>query len=313
MSLPRPKILSYADRLSVAPTERIEFKVSCFEPSGEYTAHIVKLLHGDRNPEGPGFKETSINTEVTGKYPARHQLIDTGSFIRVDGADRLAFEDDFSIHVFIAPTTPNKPNQIILGKWDNVTKTGYALGLGPSGVELVVGDGTGKVSNISTGRPLYNGCWYSVGAIFDAASRQATVFVTPILSSTNSLVSGIVSVTGEAQVTAVLSAQAKKADVPFAVAAAAAAEGFDLHFNGKIERPSLWERALTASETAQLADPSRAIPKTKLAASWDFSAGIGPKGVATDHIVDTGPWGFSGKCVNGPARAMTGMLVGRRL
>ena len=39
-------IHGYADRLSVAPGETIEFKVSCDEP-GSYRADLVRLIHGD--------------------------------------------------------------------------------------------------------------------------------------------------------------------------------------------------------------------------------------------------------------------------
>ena len=49
-------IHGYADRLSVAPGETIEFKVSCDEP-GSYRADLVRLIHGDTNPAGPATRK----------------------------------------------------------------------------------------------------------------------------------------------------------------------------------------------------------------------------------------------------------------
>jgi hypothetical protein len=60
-------IHGYSDRLSVAPGERIEFKVSSEEP-GTYRADIVRLIHGDTNPAGPGFKEQVIAKLPTGVH-----------------------------------------------------------------------------------------------------------------------------------------------------------------------------------------------------------------------------------------------------
>jgi hypothetical protein len=49
------KVVGYSDRLSGAAGETIQFMVSCQLPT--YRADIVRLLHGDPNPHGPGFKE----------------------------------------------------------------------------------------------------------------------------------------------------------------------------------------------------------------------------------------------------------------
>ena len=46
-------IVGYADHLSVQPGETIQFMVSSQLPS--YDADIVRLIHGDPNPLGPGI------------------------------------------------------------------------------------------------------------------------------------------------------------------------------------------------------------------------------------------------------------------
>ena len=59
-------IVGYADRLRVQPGETIRFMVSSEVP--RYRADIVRLIHGDANPSGPGIKETVVDTPANGEY-----------------------------------------------------------------------------------------------------------------------------------------------------------------------------------------------------------------------------------------------------
>ena len=70
------------------------------------------------------------------------------------------------------------------------------------------------------------------------------------------------------------------------------------HYNGKIERPLLLDRAV--SEAAMLAGLTAGRPE-HLVALWDFAQDI-----SSPRIVDIGPHGLHGEVVNLPARAMTG-------
>ena len=63
-------IVGYADRLSVQPGETIQFMVSSQLP--RYQAEIVRLIHGDPNPRGPGMKEEVIEAPVNREYAGRH-------------------------------------------------------------------------------------------------------------------------------------------------------------------------------------------------------------------------------------------------
>ena len=58
------RLLGYSDRLSVAPGETIRFMVSCDHP--EYESRLVRLIHGDENPAGPGFKQVVIPSAIDG-------------------------------------------------------------------------------------------------------------------------------------------------------------------------------------------------------------------------------------------------------
>ena len=48
------KVIGYSKQLSVFPGENVDFLVSC--DTEQYHADIVKLIHGDTNPDGPGLK-----------------------------------------------------------------------------------------------------------------------------------------------------------------------------------------------------------------------------------------------------------------
>ena len=74
-------IVGYADRLSVQPGETIRFMVSSELP--RYRADVVRLIHGDANPNGPGFKEAEIDTPVSGEYDGRRQELPFGSYVLV--------------------------------------------------------------------------------------------------------------------------------------------------------------------------------------------------------------------------------------
>src|SRR5262249_714999 len=81
-------ILGYADRFSVAPGEKIAFKVSC-EGHAHYHLEIVRLISGDLSPDGPGFREEVVPSGIAGNYPGRHQAIAAGSYAVVPDSPML--------------------------------------------------------------------------------------------------------------------------------------------------------------------------------------------------------------------------------
>src|SRR4029450_690648 len=85
------QVVGYADRLSVQPGEIIKFMVSSELP--RYRADLVRLLHGDPNPLGPGFKEEAIEAPFNKEYPGRHQDLPNGSHVLVPDAPALRLAD----------------------------------------------------------------------------------------------------------------------------------------------------------------------------------------------------------------------------
>src|SRR5204863_1774585 len=71
-------LIGYLDRFSARPGERIAVKVSSqrHEP---YDADLVRIIHGDANPAGPGLKIKEIEHGFAGQYPSRFQPVHYGS------------------------------------------------------------------------------------------------------------------------------------------------------------------------------------------------------------------------------------------
>src|SRR4051794_12320220 len=179
--LEKAAVQGYADRLSVAPGEAIEFKISCDAP-GDYHADVVRLIHGDTSPEGPGFKDELVETEMSGDYPGRLQETDAGSCVVVRDGGRLAFTSAFTLHAFIHPTTPDKPDQVVLGRFATGTGRGYAMVIEDGSLGLHVGDGDGAVVRVSTGERLFERCWYSAAVTYDPSSGAARLFCEPVVN-----------------------------------------------------------------------------------------------------------------------------------
>lgn len=301
------RVQGYTDRLSVAPGERIEFKISC-DDAASYRADVVRLIHGDTNPAGPGYRERDVETAVSGDYPGRHQPIDAGSCVIVEGGDALALTGAFTLHAFISPTTAAKAGQGIMGRFATATGTGYALTVDGGRLTLLVGDGHGEPERATAESRLTDRCWYSVAATFDPQADVATLYCEPVVNSVNSRLSPAVGVSGSARTEHPVAKAPQDAGTPFTIGGLARESGHawvDSHFNGKVDRPKVWNRSLSIAELDAVtagAEP----PRDGLVAAWDFADGIGPRGVPTDRVTDTRPGGHHGTCVNFPARGMTG-------
>ena len=74
------RITGYSDQCSVEPGDEITFYVHS-EFGEPYQSDIVRLINGDTNPEGPGFKEKVFRTSVNGKYKGANQPLMAGSYI----------------------------------------------------------------------------------------------------------------------------------------------------------------------------------------------------------------------------------------
>jgi N,N-dimethylformamidase len=310
------RLTGYGSKWSVEQGDSVDFFVNCDGPDS-YRAELVKLIHGDTHPSGPGFREEIINSPVNGTYPGRSQTIHAGSYGMV--LDRRPLRvDSFTMQCWIWPTMPTKVDgywspgpQTIMGKW--AEHQGYGLFLDSSGrVCLRVDDQT-----LTAAEPVRDRAWHFIAATFDAATGRAVLHHEP-------QVCYALDPTPE-PVETVFSRRATHTAVPFTFAAHPThteSDGASLqphgwvmtdHYNGKIDSARLCSRVLTRLEieTMKLGaapgmDERRGVgPSADLGAamvaSWDFGLEI-----PTRTIVDCGPYRFAGELVGLPARAMTG-------
>ncbi|MET8182195.1 N,N-dimethylformamidase beta subunit family domain-containing protein [Streptomyces sp. NPDC005336] len=305
------KIVGYSDQLSLRPGRQVDFLVSC--DAEQYHADIVKLIHGDTNPDGPGFKIEPVHTEVDADFPGRVQRVHAGSHILVDDHPTLQVDTAFTLQVFIAPTTPNKGVQGLVTKWHEGRQAGYGLFIGDDGfLQLWLGDGSGTVQKVTSGKPLLAGTWYlASGSVnTDGEIRLCQEpFVTPAngrFTIASSLESTTAVVTGRARTT-----PASDNDVPLVMAGYVEALTDELigvvvagHYNGKLDRPRIHREALSPAQIVSQVD---AVRGATLAAAWNFQEEITDSGIrGTRHITDVSPNRLHGRTVNVPTRAVTG-------
>jgi len=76
------RITGYSDKFSARPGEEITFFVHS-EQNESFQADIVRLIHGDTNPDGPGYKEELIHTPISDMHPGVNQPVYAGSYVLV--------------------------------------------------------------------------------------------------------------------------------------------------------------------------------------------------------------------------------------
>ena len=177
------KITGYSDKYSAHPGEDVKFYINA-ENNYSYDVQLVRLIHGDTNPEGPGYKEEEISASCNGTYQGKNQRIHGCSYIVIPQHENLNIES-FTLQAYIFPTTPDKGRHGILTKFNEQDKKGFGLFVDDSGcLSIEIGDGS-QVTTISSEKKLLRKVWYLVVATFDAKSRKLTLHQEPRVTSTN--------------------------------------------------------------------------------------------------------------------------------
>ena len=326
------RITGYSDKYSVCPGDDVKFYVNS-EENEVYDAQIVRLIHGDTNPEGPGYKEEEIGGTCNKAYPGRNQRIHGGSYIIVPQDERLNVES-FTLQCYIFPTTPEKGRQGLLTKWVEENKSGFGLFIDESGcLSAEIGDGRGLVTKVSSEKKLLRKVWYLAAVSYDARTGSLTLYQEPVVTSTNGGL-GIGLLNPAEDTTAVVESRNSMRpginDAPFLMGASSWTERsgrsvFGAHFkeapepvelpvqdrstyNGKIDRPRLSRRALSKAEIEALARGYQGCPaelRNDVIGAWDFHANI-TNNIASTLIVDTSTSRINGYIINMPVRGMTG-------
>ena len=298
------QIVGYSDPLTVRPGGSIRFMVSTGHH--EFQAHMVRLIHGDVNPLGPGFVEREVDAAVNGKHPGREQLIWPGSHVEIPDHPALRPER-LTVIAHVYPTTPDRGRQGMVTKWSEREETGYGLFIAEDGsAEFRVGNGEAVV-RVSSGHPLTSHRWHLVAGWYDTATGTAGVLQVPREQA--GIQTGHLwqdsSVTGPDAIS--------HNDAPVLLAASWAGERAGLHFNGKISAPFVVAGAASSPEEV-LAWAAGGEAAGALVARWDLAAGALvarwdlAAGVDSPLVTDRSRNGLHGTTVNMPTRGVTGHL-----
>jgi N,N-dimethylformamidase len=292
------KILGYTDTWSVAPGEKVGFKVSTYGAE-RYRADLVRVICGDNSPEHGIFRLDAIDAPFSGEYTGRSQPIDAGSYAVVSHASAFGGIESFTVLAWVYPTTPMKGEQALMAQWQDDPASGFVLMLDAQGaLALRVGDGRGNVAEVSTGEALVERRWYLVAGSYDASTGVINVSQQPGAGPLDCLRPASASA-------AARGFSAASTDFMFAALPAALANGKPgsaFHFNGKIDRPRLASAVLTGADIAALASHENPREQIQgLVAAWDFARDTG-----TDKVSDTGPNALHGRTVNLPSRGCKG-------
>jgi len=278
-------VIGYLDRLTARPGDTISCMISTI--ADRVAADVVRLVHGDRNPAGPGFKAPLV-TEIAGfDVPGGRQELYMGSCMV---ASEALVGHDLSLltlQAWIYPTAPRlgTPQGIVsLAGADG--DMAAALAVTEDGQLGVYVRGATSELVLSTGAELLARRWYGVAATFDSRSQRVFLKQTPLhdIPGRSDRVPGVsCAFTGNVNASHVMIAALScpkqgRQWRPYGV------------FDGKIERPRITQGAPDDPSAPEVAD-------------WRFETRID-----SAEAVDASGRGNHGVLVNMPMRAATGRL-----
>jgi N,N-dimethylformamidase len=328
-------VTGYADPWEVQPGDTVGFHVS--SDAGNYRADIVRVFNLDNNPKGPGIKVQVMPSPSNGVHPGKHYDQPVGSYVNVRSSRALRVGRSFTITAWIAPTTiPGTDyNQLatawsparaprpqgIVSKWSG--NSGYGLVIDQNGaLALRLGNGS-STAEVSTGTKLRpwapalpgaasyippgqtgagnpsfggltgtNSTWYFVAASYNARTDRVTLLQDPQNNIVDPTRVTVRWTTGVGRVAA--------NHAPLLMAAGSLNPNGDVNesYNGKIDNPRIYDRALSPATLRQIEQGGGPAPTV----AWDFTQDI-----RSDVIHDTSnSAALTGHTVNLPERAVTG-------
>ena len=305
------KVFGYTDKLSVKPGDKIDFHVSA-DGTKTANAQLVRLIHGDEHPNGPGYMDEEVDCELNGVWNVKKQFTQLGSFLKVeDPNNHLAIDGDFTVFGYINPSTPHTgAHQWIFCRWNNKTNEGYGIGINKDGhLELVVGDGK-EVDYLVSELPMVKKIWYFVAATFNYKTKEATLYQEGVVNRYNSLLGKVVPYDYRSHTkTTFRFKQKNNPKTPFIVAGSI--DNHELRgdfvsgtFAGKVDRHGVCNKVLSKDELDKM-KLGEMPPKESIVAYWDTTEGYNENGIS-NTVIDIGPNKLNSVGYNHPVRAMTG-------
>jgi N,N-dimethylformamidase len=288
-----PELIGYADRLDVSPGEEISFMVS--SDHARYDVDLVRLIHGDESPDGPGPRVDRVPgglelADVTGI----RQTTRPGSYAQVGETDALAGLASFSVAAWIFPTLAAAAgrDQAIISHQSS--DGGFELGIDPAGrLSIRVGQRGERSARLVASEAVARCQWTFVAATYDAATGEGRVWQRCAHPLANACVASATGQLGQVR------ASAGRGRISIAARSGTEVDRF---FEGRVELPLVAASVLRVDELEDIATDSATPSETRsLVALWDFA-----HEPSSSRIVDVGPHSLHGALVNCPMRAVTG-------
>jgi N,N-dimethylformamidase len=290
--VPGQGLEGYSEEITAAPGERIRFMLSGGDAPADIA--VVRMVHGDPNPDGPGARETPVDWGQPRTVHVGTQPLQLGSHIEVPAAEALSPAGSFTFALWFLPTLLQPGWHALGAKWG---PSGLSYGLFCGGDSLV----TAGVSTDGLTAAWCTGAhavelnrWQFAAMTYEPATGLARVYLgskrstAPVAAAVRALSGGAVHTNHS----------------PLLLGAAPCqrcGRGRWAHFNGKLSRPVLLDEALDAAGIESLmsgADPGALAP---VLGRWQLASRV--SGV---EVPDASPSSNSGVAVNAPARAVTG-------
>jgi len=284
-------IVGYTDKLTVAPGETLDVMASSFGAKS-YTADLRRIIQGDTNPDGPGYKDELIPVDLGGARAAVAKTFTPGSCVIIPGQGVLAGLGSFTLAAMVQPTLNRDTDQMVIS----------LPGLAQIGTDAA-GHLTGALAlaepvTLRSAAPVTCGQWHLVSLSFDSATGTASL---SLVTEKEAASLPAKPDTTKAQIAAPHGLCATEC----LIAADRDAEGgLTAFYDGKIDRPAIFNEAIAPGDLLNLLRDFSVLERQRnLVAAWDFS-----RKMTTRAICDISPYRLDGEIHNAPARAMTGWL-----
>ncbi len=277
------KITGYASELRFEAGGSLDFHISSSLP--KYRARLVRLIHGDRNMDGPGFKFTPCASNIDDAYDnGALQPVRKGSYAYVERHVGLSALDALTLAVWFWPTMTTGKRQVLIG----LGGSALTVEVAEDGYVEVHGEGELKVRSQFA---LRNRAWCFLALRVDAEGRV-------ILDCRPSDYRHCAVVETCSRGERPLRLPRGTVDVAFAASLASGVATH--HFNGKIENPCAFDLALSDASIDVLSAGTDRLKLGGMISNWDFS-----QAMSSATIIDIAS-GCDGILVNQPTRAMMG-------
>ena len=294
--------LGYADEMSVRSGESVSFRISGSGTPAVET-QLVRLIHGDTNPAGPGFREVEIESNLDSEYPLVDQESHYGSYARLGRARSVLPDSGRACSLFVmVRASRSEHEQAVMSAWDQATDQGFALLLDAEGRPAFRLGSERGACDVTLPDPLLMGVWYALCAGWTPEDGEIYLGATPVLNAYNGRFSPMTA-PPSAAARSRTSGPTSWPDVDVLVGALDTSDGGIVRgrFNGRVSLPSIYARPLKDEALATLSR-SGAFPAHDdgLLAWWDLSQGISGLSVA-----GRGERGTDGSLINAPTRGVT--------